>query len=702
MKLTVQLGSLILLISGALPRASAAPITYTLTGYVQVSAQGQQVNAPFVWTVTADTAGITNPSAGRFQVAATSTSITFTGVGSPALTGVTVSLNTTTGQVTFGSAAGGIGLTASRLQTWDLASPVGPLNGANFLVAGTITTDTGTVITLTGVANSNNGPSPTFQASQTPIISSVTNAASNIVPGLPNAGIAQGAIFIVYGANLGPSNISIAPTPFQSTTLSNTSVAVTVNGTTTNALMYYTSAGQVSALLPSNTPTGNGNISVTYNGQASVLTPITVVSNNVGIFTIGSDGEGPGVITYPDYSLVSPTKSANCGGPNTTCGAANPGDTLILWATGLGPVSGNDASGAGLGQNMPNVPLTLWLGGVKAPVIYQGRSGCCVGEDQIVFTVPANAPTGCGVPLLIQINTQISNAVVMPVASGSRSCPPTSAAMSSVGVAQTQAMLNALPVTVGTITLSRDPGPPTNPPSLTYTDNAKFQFVKALSISAGEVPFFASYFDDQALGTCTVYNSLNPDSTYHLDATTAAPDAGSSFTVTGPNGSKVVAGNPGTFSATLSAAGTFLSPGAYTITGKGGADVGAFNAAFNIPAAPTLVSPPNATIPAPVTRSAGMTVTWTGGAANAYIQLKVQSPTDSTYTNGATAICNVTANAGTFTIPPYVLLALPAGNLTWFQFQQQTEAAFTAAQGLPYGAIQTSNAPAGFNNFTLR
>jgi uncharacterized protein (TIGR03437 family) len=77
--------------------------------------------------------------------------------------------------------------------------------------------------------------------------------------------------------------------------------------------------------------------------------------------------------------------------------AANPGDTLVVWATGLGPVNGNDASNAGLGQNMPSLPLKLWLGGVQAPVTYQGRSGCCIGEDQIVFAVPNNVPTGCAV-----------------------------------------------------------------------------------------------------------------------------------------------------------------------------------------------------------------------------------------------------------------------------------------------------------------
>ena len=39
------------------------------------------------------------------------------------------------------------------------------------------------------------------------------------LPGLPNAGIAQGAIFVVFGSDLGPANISFAPTAFQSTTL---------------------------------------------------------------------------------------------------------------------------------------------------------------------------------------------------------------------------------------------------------------------------------------------------------------------------------------------------------------------------------------------------------------------------------------------------------------------------------------------------
>jgi uncharacterized protein (TIGR03437 family) len=401
-------------------------------------------------------------------------------------------------------------------------------------------------------------------------ITSVQNAASNITPGLPNAGIAQGSIFVVQGANLGPANIFIAKAAFQSTTLSNTSVAVTVGGTTVNAPMYYTSAAQVAALLPSNTPTGTGTITVTYNGQTSAAVPITVVANNLGVFSIDSSGAGPGIVTYADYSLVSAAKAANCGGPNTTCGAANPGDTLILWATGLGPVNGSDASGAGLGVPI-NVPLTLWLGGVQAPIIYQGRSGCCVGEDQIIFTVPSNVPTGCAVPLLIQINNEISNNTLLPVANGSRNCTPTVAALASINVEQ--AVL-AGPVSYGSIKLNHlsDGGG-------TFEDDAKAAFVNILTYVPGTQPFFVSWIDDQPLGTCIVYNNLNEAGGSGPIASTAALDAGSTIAVKGPSGSVSVPVNQHGLSR-ISAKGAFLVPGAYTATGNGGSNVGPFSAAF--------------------------------------------------------------------------------------------------------------------------
>ena len=526
-----------------------------------------------------------------------------------------------------------------------------------------------------------------------PNVSSVVNGASYITPGLPNAGIAQGAIFVVFGSGIGPANLTFAARAFQSATLSNTSVSVTVAGTTVNALMYYTSDGQLAALLPSNTPTGTGSFTVTYNGQDSNAAPITVVANNLGIFTIGSDGQGPGIVSYPDYSLVSAAKDAQCGGPNTYCGAANPGDTLILWATGLGPVNGSDASGAGLSQNMPDIPLTVWLGGVQAPVTYQGRSGCCIGEDQIVFTVPNNVPTGCAVPLLVQIDNQISNNTVMPVAIGSRNCTATNPALASVNVEQA---VTAGPVAFANISLSKDP----NSGGTGYQDDAQFQFAKILTYNPGSQPFFASYVDDQPLGTCIVFNNLQNNSINPPITGFANLDAGSSFTVMGPNGSVPVTGTPGQFNATLSAAGTFLVPGVYTIIGAGGADVGPFTATVTIPASPTLTSP--LTNNFTVTRSNGMTVNWTGNGATGDVVIQVSGATDNTFTNGASAICRAPASAGTFTIPPYALLTLPGGNFGALNFVEVTPSVPFTAKGLNVGIFQTSGAPTGPSGFTIR
>jgi uncharacterized protein (TIGR03437 family) len=526
--------------------------------------------------------------------------------------------------------------------------------------------------------------------SAAPTITAVKNAASNITPGLPNAGIAQGAIFIVQGNGLGPANISIATAAFQSTALSNTSVAVTVGGAMVNALMYYTSASQVAALLPSNTPTGSGTVTVTYNSQSSASAPITVVASNLGIFTIDSSGSGPGIVTYPDYSLVSAAKAANCGGPSTICGAANPGDTLTIWATGLGPVSGSDAAGAGLGQNMPNIPLRVWLGGVPAPVVFQGR-GCCIGEDQIAFTVPNNVPTGCAVPLLVQIGNEISNNTVIPVANGSRNCTPSNAAVASVNAEQ---LVNAGPFIYSDMELHRSFSGPG------YQDIARFPFTKILTYLPGSQPFLVSYLDDLPLGTCFVFNSVNPSSNPPA-ASSVNADAGSQFTISGPNGNIVASYSPGQSPVTLSTAGTFLSPGAYTVSGTGGADVGPFKAAITIYPPPSLTSPANLVIP-PVTRSSGMTLTWTGGSSNAEVQILLGAATDNTLTNGALAFCSVAANAGTFTIPAYALLSLPAGNVTEFFFETRTARVPFTATGLSLGLLQAAFDGPFIQGFTLQ
>jgi uncharacterized protein (TIGR03437 family) len=537
--------------------------------------------------------------------------------------------------------------------------------------------------------------------SAAPAITTIANAAGNI--GF-NSPIAPGSIFIIKGTGLGPANLTIDPKPFQNTTLGGTSIAVTVGATTVNALMYYTSATQVAALLPSNTPTtAGGNFTVTYNGQASGAVGHGLASSNVGVFSVDSSGQGPGIVTFPDYSLLSPTKASNCGGVYTTCGAANPGDTLIIWATGMGAAAGNDDTTGGLGKPI-NAPLTLWLGGVQAPVSYQGRSGCCVGEDQIVFTVPPNAPTGCAVPLAIQIGTTgntVSNTTVIPIANGSRSCTPNSPALAAVGSDNIQQAVAAGPITFGSIALNHTLQTGNNAP--TFLDHGDFTFAKIVDYAPGTQPFFTSFVDSPPLGTCMVIPDPNGAGTSPI-GNFAPLDAGASFTVKGPNGTVPVAGNPGEFKPVFSASGTFLVSGAYTITSNGGNDVGPINATLTIPATPTYLSPnPNGLS---ITRSSGLTVTWNPNGSAGHVEIQLASALDNTFNTGSLAACTAPASAGTFTIPPYVLLALPANNFTYLFFG--TGGAWPAAEngfsakGLSVGLLQAFADGSFFGGFPIK
>jgi len=537
-----------------------------------------------------------------------------------------------------------------------------------------------------------------------PVINSIANGASNIPFNSP---VALGSIFVIKGTGLGPANISISPAPFKTTSLSGTSVAVTVGGTTVNAPIYYTSATQVAVLLPSNTPLpGQGapapTFTVTYNGQTSAGVNHGITRSNVGVFTVDSTGQGPGIVTFGDYSLVSAGKSNPCGGPNTACGSANPGDTLILWATGVGPVTGDDTSGAGLGQNMPDVPLTLWIGGVQAAVTYQGRSGCCIGEDQIVFVVPDNVPTGCAVPLVVQVgatSNTVSNTTMIPIApKGSRDCTPVDSALASVPIEQG---VMAGPATFGTVEVDRR----SSDGGQTFQDSAQLVFARIKGYATGSQPFFASYLDVLPVGTCAVYANLDGPGGPPI-AGLEPIDAGSSFTIQGPNGSMNLTANTDN-NISLSTAGTFLVPGTFTVRGSGGADVGPFSATFTIPPSPKLTNGPNFAPNATVTRSNGVTVTWNPNGSTGTVQILLLSSLNNAFTDGAIAACRAAANAGTFAIPPYVLLALPAGNFTAFELSPgsgPTPAASVpfSANGLSIGLSQVFIDGARMNGYTLR
>ncbi len=498
---------------------------------------------------------------------------------------------------------------------------------------------------------------------QTPTITAVENAATNIQPGLPNAAIAQGSMFVVKGANLGPSSVVVATAFPLNTNQAETSVQVTVGGTTVNGIMYYTLAAQIAAVLPSTTPVGTGTLTVTYNGATSASTPITVVANNIGIFTIATNGIGDAVATLADNSLVSPTN------------APSPGETVVLWGTGLGPVTYNETVAA-VGGNMPSVPLQVFVGGQPAKILYQGRNACCTSVDTIYITVPPGVTTGCAVSVIMQIGSLVSNSatipIASPIASGGGTCTPTNQTVAQD--VMTQLLSLGRPISIAGISLTRTlattsvPGPlGTLLATTSKSDAGSARFVN-YNVPAS-VSFDSSAAEVLAYGSCTVtsFSGTTPNSLalfqpQYMDAgpslavngTTSGTTVTETLTRTGTQG---VIQYTGKFDSTA----TTLGAGPYTVTGSGGNNVALFQAAVNVP---TQINWLNESQISTVSRAEGVTVNWdpTTGDPLGYVMVVGVSAAVANDGSavGASFSCSAPTSAGTFAVPPNVLLALPA------------------------------------------
>src|SRR5579863_9659726 len=253
-----------------------------------------------------------------------------------------------------------------------------------------------------------------------PKIGSIVNTASYLTPPQDSKGnpignhvVAQGSIFIVFGTGMGPTTPTYPaglPLPTSLPAANGTSISISSGGQKIDAFMFYTSALQVQAILPSNTPTGDASVTLTYNGQTSAPFTISVVQSRVGIFTSNSQG-------YGNVAAQHGTDST----PILLTKAAHPGETVVIYGTGLGPITGPDNVAPGSVQVGSNVVVTI-AGQIVKPT-YAGRAPSYAGEDQIDFAIPADVVTGCYVPMSVTASGQVSQDFVIPIAkSGSDVC----------------------------------------------------------------------------------------------------------------------------------------------------------------------------------------------------------------------------------------------------------------------------------------
>ena len=143
--------------------------------------------------------------------------------------------------------------------------------------------------------------------------------------------IAQGSLFTIFGSNLGPSAPVTAGSFPILATLGGVSVQIMQNGQHYSGWVMYASAGQVNAILPSNVPSGPAQVTVTYNGQTSAAANFTVVTTSFGVFFAATNAAiAQNYVSPSSYPVNQPPAPAK------------PGQIVLLWGTGLGPISAPD------------------------------------------------------------------------------------------------------------------------------------------------------------------------------------------------------------------------------------------------------------------------------------------------------------------------------------------------------------------------
>lgn len=259
------------------------------------------------------------------------------------------------------------------------------------------------------------------------------NSASLAPAGLPNAAIARGSIFTVFGENLGPAQSPTLAFPL-STTLAGVSVSVTQNGAATAAFPIFVSPGQINAIMPSTVAAGPATLRLVYQSAKSNAITIQIANAAPGLFAVSGGGYGPGAFQNFISSANEPV--------NSSVVPAAPGQTVVLYGTGLGPVTFPDNVAPTVGN--VSTPVAVTIGGQPGNVLYSGRSPCCAGLDQITVTLPGNVPPGCWVPVTVNAGGTVSNTATLAIAApGAAACSdPANPLSSLVLTAGTQAFIS--------------------------------------------------------------------------------------------------------------------------------------------------------------------------------------------------------------------------------------------------------------------
>jgi uncharacterized protein (TIGR03437 family) len=525
---------------------------------------------------------------------------------------------------------------------------------------------------------------PTPEGRAHPSISerSIVNAASFMPASLKGGAIARGSIFTIFGSAIGPA-IPVQAVEFPlKATLAGVTITVAQQNVVVQALPVYVSEGQINAIMPSTAPLGAVTLQLQFNdgdgSPASSPVRAEVVEASFGIFTATRRGVGPSIAFNFETEQEQPL--------NATTRSARPGQVIVLWGTGLGPVMGGDDRPPGevgaVDDLQAQAQVEVWVGGARADtILYAGRSPLFAGLDQINFIVPQGASKGCYAPVWVKVaGDRVSNVTTLSIADAPGACTDPLNPYLSPGVGSRLGLVipQRLHLEVGGAATTID------------TASASFQTM-----------VIREFFYNPALslpprGTCLVRHptpSEEEDGFPH-ERPAGALEAGARMTLSGHGDRReLTRTGVGYYESLLEEA--FLSAGGYTVESAGGTAVAAFQDSFAVGDPPTFRLPGDGST---VRRDRSITVSWAGGDPQTEIIRILGVVASSAVASArirATFLCTATPEQGFLEIPADILSNLPASlgsgasstALLYVGTSPLPETSRFEAAGLDFGAV---------------
>ena len=350
----------------------------------------------------------------------------------------------------------------------------------------------------------------------------------------------------------------------------------------------------------------------------------------------------------------------------------------MLWGTGLGRVSGDEAAGPLPG---PNFNPQIYVGGQFVNAAYAGRSGCCAGIDSDLPLRFRRTSLAADVPLAVGTGAPgagniVGNYATISVTLSGKTC--TDSGLTSDALTRLFLETSGGNLTVASGVFSKVSG----------TDVAAVAFLPFdpdRTLAAGSLvglpPAGACqvmHLDTDPAGNPSpsvvpfphpspvVIPFVLPDSKYF--------DAGPSLTVTGPGGTRqLVRSGASPYGAILNTTSAlYLTSGDYTIdNAAGGTEIGGFRTSIGFNPTVTWTNRPSG-FPQ-ISRQSPLTITWAGGDSqhelvmiNGTLSTQSLTPPSKGLTATAFFTCVEHAEAGQFSVPSFVLFGLPVDNFVPF------------------------------------